>query len=231
LKYFVPSTRPASLAHCLLTAFVAAGASVCAAQSPSDAGLRLFSNHVRPLFDQHCSACHKPDSKQGGLDLASRDTLLAGGSRGPAIIPGDAQSSLLYRVLTHAAEPKMPFQGDKLSPEAIGLVATWIDLGAPYAEAPKVTQSAAGLFEEVRPILETKCLVCHGGKFKQAGLDISTRENLIKGSDEHKDVVIAGDADGSLLMKKVRQEHDPGMPYQSDKLPQEHCAEAPNRQR
>ena len=216
--------RPTSLVYRLLSALVAVAASVCAAESPDGAGLRLFSNHVRPLFDKHCAACHKPDSKQGGLDISSRDTLLAGGTRGAAIVPGDASSSLLYRVLTHAAEPKMPFQGEKLSPEAIGLVATWIDLGAPYADAPKATQNAAALFEDVRPILETKCLVCHGGKFKQAGLDISTRENLIKGSDEHKDVVIAGDADSSLLMKKVRHEHEPGMPYQSDKLPQDAIA-------
>jgi hypothetical protein len=113
----------------------------------------------------------------------------------------------------------MPFQGEQLSREAIGLIATWIDLGAPYAAPPETTRDIAALFEDVRPILETKCLVCHGGKFKQAGLDISTRENLLKGSDEHKDVVVAGDSESSRLIKKIRHEDEPGMPYQSDKLP------------
>ena len=64
----------------------------------------------------------------------------------------------------------------------------------------------------------------HGGKFKQAGLDISTREKLLRGSDEHKDVVVPGDAVASLLVKKIRHEHEPGMPYQSDRLPDEAIA-------
>ena len=102
--------------------------------------------------------------------------------------------------------------------EAIGLIATWIDLGAPYAALPEATATGVALFEDVRPVLETKCLVCHGGKFKQAGLDISTRESLLKGSDEHTDVVVVGDAAASLLIKKIRHEHAPGMPYQSDRL-------------
>ncbi|MDA1315474.1 MAG: DUF1553 domain-containing protein [Acidobacteria bacterium] len=206
---------------CLLLAAALTGVvtSPLYAQSPDTAGQRLYSNHIKPLFAASCQACHNPESAQGGLDLTSKEALVKGGGRGPVVIEGDARQSLLYKVVAHETDPKMPFQADKLSPEALGLIATWIDLGAPYTEAPKATHNAAALFEDVRPILETKCLVCHGGKFKQAGLDISTRENLIKGSDEHKDIVIAGDTANSRLMKKVRHENDPGMPYQSDKLP------------
>ena len=187
------------------------------AQSPEAAGRKLFTNHVHPLFETRCRACHNSDSAQGSLDLSSREALLRGGGRGPAIVPGDASASLLYKTLAHESDPKMPFQAEMLSPEALGLVAAWIDLGAPYVtEAPAA--AATALFEGIQPILESKCLVCHGGKFKQAGLDISTRERLLKGSDEHKDVVVPGNAADSLLIKKIRHEHEPGMPYQSDKL-------------
>ncbi len=211
--------RPTSLPGYLATAFVLVSVSLCGAQSADEAGLRLFSNHIQPLFAKQCLTCHNTDSQQGGLDITNREALLRGGGRGPAIVPGDARASLLHSVLNHTAEPKMPFQGEQLSREAIGLVATWIDLDAPYAPVAEQASDTAALFEDVRPILETKCLVCHGGKFKQAGLDISTRENLLNGSDEHKDVVVAGDAESSLLIKKIRHEHEPGMPYQSDKLP------------
>ena len=189
------------------------------AVSSEQAGRRLFTNHIQPLFEEHCLACHKPESKQSGLDITSREALLQGGARGPAIVPGDAASSLLYEVVAYTEEPWMPFQAKKLSDDAIDLLGMWIDLGAPFAEAaPASAPAAAALFEEVRPVLETKCLVCHGGKFKQAGLDISTREKLLRGSDEHQDVVIPGNAADSLLSRKIRHEHEPGMPYQSGKL-------------
>jgi mono/diheme cytochrome c family protein len=204
----------------LTTALLGAGSLPVRAQSPEAVGQKLFTNHIEPLFATRCRTCHSAGSSQGGLDLTSREALVKGGGRGSAIVPGDAAASLLYKVVAHEADPKMPLQAEKLSPEELGLIATWIDLGAPYLSAtPATTVAEATLFEDIQPILETKCLVCHGGKFKQAGLDISTREKLLKGSDEHKDVVVPGNADASLLVKKIRHEQDPGMPYQSDKLP------------
>ena len=227
-----------NLGLALLAAAVAAGVFVAPQTGPAQsapaisseqAGRRLFTNHIQPLFEKHCLACHKPDAKQGGLEMTSREALLQGGGRGPALVPGDSRASLLYKVIAHHAEPRMPFQAEKLSDEATGLIGLWIDLGAPYVEA---VATAAGpddpagnvLFEDVRPILESRCLVCHGGKFKQAGLDISTREKLLRGSDEHKDVVVTGDAAASLLVKKIKHQHEPGMPYQSDKLSDEAIA-------
>ena len=226
---------PRNLGLALLAAVAAAGVLVAPQTGPAQsapaisseqAGRRLFTNHIQPLFEKRCLACHKPDAKQGGLEMTSRDALLQGGGRGPAVVPGDARASLLYNVAAHREEPRMPFQAEKLSDDAIALLGLWIDLGAPYVEA---VAAAAGpddpagnvLFEDVRPVLESRCLVCHGGKFRQVGLDISTREKLLRGSDEHKDVVVPGDAAASLLVKKIRHQHEPGMPYQSDKLSDE----------
>ena len=66
-------------------------------------------------------------------------------------------------------------------------------------------------------MLETQCLTCHGGKFKQAGLTLATREGLVRGSDNGP-VIVPGDAQASLLVKKIKHEHEPGMPYRSKKL-------------
>ncbi len=159
--------------------------------------------------------------------------MLAGGGRGPAMVPGDSRSSLLYQLVTHSQDPAMPLGAEPLSAEVAALIALWIDLGAPFAEShPEHASnvgdllagshsSSSGGFLRVQPTLEAKCLTCHGGRFRQAGLDLSTREKLLAGSDEHEDVVVPGDAGASLLVKKIRHQHEPGMPYQNQQLSEE----------
>ncbi|HWB98614.1 MAG TPA: c-type cytochrome domain-containing protein, partial [Bryobacteraceae bacterium] len=56
--------------------------------------------------------------------------------------------------------------------------------------------------DTVQPILQKNCLACHNAKLKQGGLDLSTREALLKGS-EHGPVVVAGKPDDSQLYKLV----------------------------
>ena len=197
----------------------------------TEVGIRLFAEQIRPILDRHCLACHSSPTTQGGLDLSTRRGMLAGGGRGPAVVPGDSRASLLYQLVTHSQEPAMPLEAEPLPAEAAVLIALWIDLGAPFAEPHADHSSSAidmlvdshsfssGVFSRVRPTLEAKCLKCHGGKFRQAGLDLSTREKLLAGSDEHRDVLVPGDAPASLLVKKIRHQHEPGMPYQ-DKHPE-----------
>ncbi len=208
-------------------------AAVASAQtlSTGQAGLKLYSEHVRPVLERQCQACHGGSSIQGGLDLSSREALLRGGGRGPAVVPGNSKGSLLYKTITHQEPPHMPLRAAKLPAETAALIALWIDLGAPddaatvAAVTTAISKPAADpLFERVRPVLETQCLNCHGGKFKQAGLDLTSREKLLRGSDGHKDVVVPGNSGTSLLMKKIRHQHEPAMPYQGAKLPGETIA-------
>ncbi|MBM3801969.1 MAG: DUF1553 domain-containing protein [Acidimicrobiia bacterium] len=205
--------------------------------SSEQAGTKLYTEHVREVLDQHCRACHNSSTKQGGLDLTTRQGLVQGGTRGPAVVPGNAGESLLYKLITHRQEPYMPLQGQRIPSETASLIELWIDLGAPFEAAPTMGEAThaahAGMrseptsqafFEKVRPVLETRCLNCHGGKLRQAGLDISTREKLLRGSDTHKDVVVPGRSGDSLLMKKIKHLHEPGMPYRSQNLPEEAIA-------
>ena len=125
----------------------------------------------------------------------------------------------------------MPYKADKLPEQVIARIADWINAGAPFdqlslsdvsavnqSEGQAVGNSVSKLFvEQVRPVLETQCLDCHGGKFKQAGLNISTRELLLRGSDNGV-VIVPGNAQDSLLVKKIKHEHEPAMPYKRKKL-------------
>src|SRR5258708_39608502 len=73
--------------------------------------------------------------------------------------------------------------------------------------------------DKIRPVFEKNCLPCHGPQTKAGGLDLSTRDALLKGG-EHGPVIVAGDPKASLLCKLIAHEAEPHMPYKSDRLPQ-----------
>lgn len=94
--------------------------------------MELFKTQVRAILEHNCLQCHGGAEVRGELDLATREGLLKGGIHGPAVLVGDAQRSLLYQLIAHAAEPHMPYEAAQLPQEAIRHVAHWIDLGAAY---------------------------------------------------------------------------------------------------
>ena len=67
-------------------------------------------------------------------------------------------------------------------------------------------------------VLEAHCVKCHGGEKTQGGLDLVTREALLRGGESGADVV-PGKPDASLLIRQVRHEEDPHMPHKKPKLP------------
>ncbi len=82
------------------------------------------------VIQSQCLQCHGGD-KMSGLDLRTRDGLMAGGSRGPAIVPGDREKSLLFRYLTGKESPRMPLGGE-MTDDQIELIGKWIDAGAEW---------------------------------------------------------------------------------------------------
>ncbi|MBL8292829.1 MAG: hypothetical protein JNN08_13380, partial [Bryobacterales bacterium] len=72
--------------------------------------------------------------------------------------------------------------------------------------------------DQMEPVLKKTCLPCHSGSVKQGGLDLSTREALLKGS-EHGKVVVLGNPNESQLYKMVAHVSEPGMPFKGKKLP------------
>jgi hypothetical protein len=84
-------------------------------------------NRVEPLLDKYCLKCHAGVRQKGGLDLRSLDTILRGGDRGPAIMPGKPEASRAYQfVLPNAAEHMPPDSKRQLSPDEIAVLKTWI---------------------------------------------------------------------------------------------------------
>ena len=92
-----------------------------------------FTTRVKPILEERCSSCHGAEEARSGLRVDSREALLRGGDRGPAIIPGKPDDSLLVKAIRHEGDLKMPRRGN-LSPEEIDALVEWIRNGAPWPE-------------------------------------------------------------------------------------------------
>jgi cytochrome c553 len=99
-------------------------------------GEELFEKKVRPLLVDHCLKCHGDKKPKSGLRLISRAAVLKGGDSGPALVPGNAQASEIYRRISAAkgSDEIMPPRGEPLSAAQIQLIRAWINQGAPWPE-------------------------------------------------------------------------------------------------
>jgi len=100
----------------------------------------LGAAHGQPLAVKECQGCHGSAMVLSGLDLRTRESMLRGGKRGPAIVPGKASESLLVRMI----EDKQMPPGKPLAPEAVKAIRDWIDSGAPWMESKTDRQWAFG---------------------------------------------------------------------------------------
>jgi hypothetical protein len=109
--------------------------------APSAAAVQLFETKVRPVLAENCYRCHGENKQRGELRLDSLAAILEGGGRGPAIVPGHPEKSLLIKAIRHEDKDlKMP-EGKKLPREEIDALTQWVKLGAPWPGAEK---AAAG---------------------------------------------------------------------------------------
>ncbi|RUL87506.1 PSD1 and planctomycete cytochrome C domain-containing protein [Tautonia sociabilis] len=56
---------------------------------------------------------------------------------------------------------------------------------------------------EILPILQARCVRCHGGEATKAGLDLSSIESLLAGGEAGEPGFVAGDPDASLLVDVI----------------------------
>ncbi len=90
---------------------------------------------VRAVLDKQCLTCHGA-AKMSDFDMRQRDTLLRGGKRGPAVVAGRPEESLLYKAVAREGDLRMPPGKAALSDAELALVRDWIRDGAPWNDAP-----------------------------------------------------------------------------------------------
>src|SRR5262245_5498372 len=119
---------------CRLLALCAIGAALVAQHRGATASASdFFKEKVAPIFERNCVMCHGAAVQRSGLDLRGEEAALKGGARGAAVVPGNAEKSLLYRLITRQEEPAMPMGMDRLGESDIAVIAQWMNGLSPNA--------------------------------------------------------------------------------------------------
>ena len=95
-----------AMKHLRFSILVVLTGSVPADESPSADDVLFFETKIRPVLVQSCYQCHSEKAVaakqlQGKLLLDSRDAIRKGGESGPAVVPGNPESSLLISAIKH----------------------------------------------------------------------------------------------------------------------------------
>ncbi|MEO1528694.1 MAG: PSD1 and planctomycete cytochrome C domain-containing protein [Planctomycetota bacterium] len=114
----------------------------------TDESESLFVRRIEPLLREKCLGCHgaDDDAMEGEFDLRSRATALAGGESGEeAIVPGNAERSSLYLVMTRESDDwsaMPPKESEAITAEQLRWVRRWIDTGAKWPDASRRAEIA-----------------------------------------------------------------------------------------
>ena len=85
------------------------------------------------VLEQRCFVCHGAGMAQSALRLDSREAALKGGTRGAAMVPGNAAQSRLLQAMKRVGPLQMP-PGPKLAEAEIAAVEKWIAAGAQWPQ-------------------------------------------------------------------------------------------------
>ena len=101
----------------------------------------FLSEKASVIIKKHCLACHG-ELQVSGLDLRTRETMLKGGTQGPAVIPGDAINSLLYQAVLQTGKLKMPV-GGAISKKETQILHQWIQDGFIWIQDSKTMKTSS----------------------------------------------------------------------------------------
>ena len=108
----------------------------------------FFENKIRPVLAEQCYQCHSAEAARTGilmgrLQLDTREGVQLGGSRGPAVVPGQPDQSMLIEALEYTNRNLQMPPGGKLPDSVIADFVQWVTLGAPDPRDAKAVDTAA----------------------------------------------------------------------------------------
>lgn len=109
----------------------------------------LVAQDAVSILQNQCGSCHG-SAAMAGLDLRQREGLLKGGARGPSLVPGNANASLLIQAVRKTGALKMPPGKSGLKPEEIETLARWVDAGAPWSKTVAPSEPNWWSFKKVQ---------------------------------------------------------------------------------
>ena len=124
---------------------------VCLTAVPKTLGqdrIDFFEKKVRPVLAERCYSCHSAQAARTGmlmgkLQLDTREGVQQGGSRGPAIVPGQPDQSVLIEALKYTNRNLQMPPGGKLPDSVIADFVQWVAIGAPDPRDAEAVDTAA----------------------------------------------------------------------------------------
>jgi len=184
---------------------------------------------VQPILEDNCIMCHNVPKAPKGLRLNTIENVLKGSERGPVVKAGDPQGSELIRRLRGISTPRMPLSGPPwLEEPEIRLLEEWINNGALAGSTTSATKESTipaneetprrkgdVTFKDVGPIFKVNCVKCHNHKGLMGpppeGLVLASYREILNGTE--RVYVVPGNPDASELVRKVRGQSLPRMPF------------------
>lgn len=104
-----------------------------AAGLPIDS-LLVYHHLIQPVMEKKCLTCHNDKKQNGGLEISTVETLIAGGDHGEVLLAGNAMESELFHRVTLNPESKkfMPPKGSVMTFDEIKIMEWWINSGMSF---------------------------------------------------------------------------------------------------
>jgi formylglycine-generating enzyme required for sulfatase activity/mono/diheme cytochrome c family protein len=107
-----------------------------------------FVKHIQPILEQNCVSCHNPEKDKGEWILSTKKQAFETGESAPNIVAFDLKKSAIYHLTTLAEDEDdlMPPKksGGPLKKEEIAMLKGWIEQGAVWPDAVKLTAKEKG---------------------------------------------------------------------------------------
>ncbi|MEO2016653.1 MAG: PSD1 and planctomycete cytochrome C domain-containing protein [Fuerstiella sp.] len=193
------------IASLLVLAMVSSAAAEDSKFKASD--FEHFEKNIRPLLSRRCYACHSAKAKtvHGGLRLDTLTDLKRGGDSGTAIVPGDAEKSLLIEALHYDGDVQMPPKG-KLPDAEIAVLTEWVKRGAPFppdadtSDRPdgEIDFDAGRRFWSFQPVAEQTLPDVNDSSWPRQRIDF-----FLLAAMEQNNLRPSGAADRSTLLRRL----------------------------
>ena len=167
------------------------------------AAVPTFQHDVLPLMAKRCLACHgAAQPVTAALDLRTLSGVMAGGASGPAVVPGNPDSSRLWIMVR---DGKMPMGGAPLTDSEKQLLREWIEKGQfPSAQqalaekrGEKINDKARQWWSFRKPVKPPVPTVRHGSKVRTP-IDAFVEQKL-----EEKKWTLGPEADKRTLVRRA----------------------------
>lgn len=120
--------------------------------------IEFFESQIRPVLADNCLDCHTGTKAKVGLELNHREGWLSGSDYRKVVNLEKPAESVIIKAVLHSGEkgiPAMPEKGDRLSPETVEKLTTWIEMGLPWPEHNETKKADDPLkhwsFQPVKP--------------------------------------------------------------------------------